>query len=397
MAENHVVKTAMPGTVWVLGFVSLLMDVSSEMIHGLLPAFLATVLGAGPVLIGAVEGLAEATSLLAKIVSGTLSDRMRRRKIWVVWGYGLGAVSKPFIALAGSVPLLAAARFVDRMGKGFRGAPRDALLADVTPPEIRGAAFGLRQSLDTVGAVIGPLLGLGLMVLWKNDFRKVFWMAALPGFMAVLLLWVGVREPAEKTPRPAAKIDWRLLRRLGGAYWSVVALGALMMMARFSEAFLILRGKNEGVPVEYTPLVLVLLNVVYALTAYPMGKLGDRLNKHRLLLLGLLMLVVAALLLAWGKNYWILGLGVGVWGLHLGMTQGLLSALVAETSPTEWRGTAFGFFNFVSGLAMLLSNLLAGAIWQKAGPAWTFGTSAAFALTTAVWLKSRVDRQTAVN
>lgn len=378
----------MPGAVWALGFVSLLMDVSSEMIHGLLPAFMTTVLMANPLVIGVVEGLAEATSLLVKVVSGSLSDRMRRRKIWAMAGYGLAAASKPFIAVAGSVALLAGARFADRVGKGLRGAPRDALLTDVTPPEIRGAAFGLRQSLDTVGAVLGPLVAMGLMVLWAGDFRKVFWAAAAPAVIAVVILWRGVKEPPLRAVGSGKKMEWRSLGAMGKAFWFVVVLGALVTLARFSEAFLILAGQARGVPLAATPLVLVGLNAVYSLTAYPAGRWADRTDKNRLLMGGMAVLVPAAAVLAWTDGWGGLALGVALWGLHLGLTQGLLSALVAETAPADRRGTAFGVFNFVSGIGMLVSNVVAGALWKAWGPRATFTAGAAFALATVAWMAS---------
>lgn len=387
MNEKHSSrKIEMPRAVWALGVVSLLMDVSSEMIHGLLPAFMTTILLANPLIIGVVEGLAEATSLLVKVVSGALSDRMRRRKIWAMAGYGLAAAAKPFIAMAGSVPLLAGARFADRVGKGLRGAPRDALLTDVTPPDIRGAAFGLRQSLDTVGAVLGPLIAMGLMVLWAGDFRKVFWAAAVPAVLAVLLLWKGVKEPSTRTLGSGKKIEWRSLGALGKAFWFVVVLGALVTMARFSEAFLILAGQARGVPLAATPLVLVGLNVVYAVTAYPAGRWADRTDKNRLLMGGMAVLVPGAAVLALTNGWGGLAVGVSLWGLHLGLTQGLLSAMVAETAPAAWRGTAFGVFNFVSGIGMLISNVVAGALWKSFGPRATFTAGAAFALATVVWM-----------
>jgi MFS family permease len=375
-----------PRAVWALGVVSLLMDVSSEMIHGLLPAFMTTVLMANPLVIGVVEGLAEATSLLVKVFSGAMSDRMRRRKIWAMVGYGLAAASKPFIALAGSVTLLAGARFADRVGKGLRGAPRDALITDVTPPEIRGAAFGLRQSLDTVGAVLGPMVAMGLMVLWGGDFRKVFWVAAIPAAAAVLILWLGVKEPPPPRGTTAKKIEWGLLGQMGRAYWLVVVLGALVTMARFSEAFLILAGQARGIPLAATPVILVGLNIVYALTAYPAGRWADRTDKNRPLMGGMALLAAGALTLAATDGWAGLALGVGLWGLHMGLTQGLLSALVAETAPAAWRGTAFGVFNFLSGLGMLASNVLAGGLWKWAGPRAAFITAGAFALATLAWM-----------
>jgi len=356
-----------------LGFVSLLMDISSEMIHSLLPLFMVGTLGASALTVGLVEGLAEATALVVKVFSGALSDWLGRRKGLALFGYALGAFSKPLFAVAGGLGLLLTARLVDRVGKGVRGAPRDALVADIAPPALRGAAFGLRQSLDTVGAFAGPLLATGLMLLWANDFRAVFWVAVIPGLASVLVLWLGVHEPP---PQPGARrgnpIARAALRQLGPAYRWVVLVGGLFTLARFSEAFLVLRAQHSGVALAWVPLVMVAMNAVYALSAYPFGRLADRMDHRRLLALGLGVLIAADALLAvdghWG---WVLG-GVLLWGLHMGMTQGLLATMVADTAPAALRGTAFGVFNLVSGGAMLVASVLAGAVWQGLGPAWTF-------------------------
>ncbi len=366
---------------WVLGFVSLLMDVSSEMIHSLLPLFMAGVLGASALTIGLIEGLAEATALIVKIFSGTLSDYLGKRKGLAVMGYALGALSKPLFALAPSIGVVLSARFLDRIGKGIRGAPRDALVADIAPPEARGAAFGLRQSLDTVGAFLGPLLGVGLMLLWADNFRAVFWVALIPGLLAVGLLVFGVREPhrqrEHKRTNPISRAN---LRRLDTSYWWVVGVGAVFTLARFSEAFLVLRAAQSGIPVALVPLVIVAMNVVYAGSAYPFGKLSDRMSHQRLLAWGLGVLLLADLVLA-SSNHWlnVLG-GVALWGVHMGMTQGLLTTMVADTAPVEMRGTAFGFFNLVSGIVLLIASALAGLLWDQLGPSFTFYAGAGFCL-----------------
>jgi len=369
-----------PRAVWVLGFVSLLMDVSSEMIHSLLPLFLAGALGVSVLTIGLIEGLAEAAALIAKVFSGTLSDRLGRRKGLAVLGYAMGAFTKPVFALAGSVGPVVAARFIDRVGKGIRGAPRDALVADITPPAVRGAAFGLRQSLDTVGAFVGPLLATALMLAWANDFRAVFWVACVPGFLAVALLIAGVEEPRrEPAARPTPPI-WRVAPgRLGETYWRVVAVGAVFTLARFSEAFLVLRAAQVGVPVAWVPLVMVAMNLVYAASAYPFGKLSDAIGHARLLALGLVVLIAADLVLALADHWAWLGLGVALWGVHMGATQGLMAAMVAGAAPADLRGTAYGVFNLVSGLAMLVASAVAGLLWQSMGSAFTFYAGAAFA------------------
>ena len=379
-----------------LGFVSLFMDVSSELIHSLLPVFMVSSLGASAFAVGIVEGIAESTALIVKVFSGVLSDYTGKRKGLAVLGYGLGALSKPLFALALSVNWVLAARFIDRIGKGIRGAPRDALVADLAPPEMRGAAFGLRQSLDTVGAFLGPLLGIALMLYWAGDFRIVFWYAMIPAFIAVLLLVFGVEEPGARAGerKPAVSIQWKTLSELSGAYWFVVAAGGVFTLARFSEAFLILRAQQQGLPDAYAPLVLVLMSLVYALSAYPMGKLSDRVSHLKLLAAGLAVLIAADLVLARAQGLAAVALGVALWGLHLGMTQGLLATMVADTAPAHLRGTAFGFFNLASGIAMLIASVLAGLLWDQLGPGATFYAGAAFALAALLMLALRGRRPT---
>ncbi len=385
-------KPRLPAAIWMLGFVSLLMDVSSELIHSLLPVFLVTSMGASVLAVGLIEGVAEATALITKVFSGVLSDYLGKRKFLAVLGYGLGAASKPLFALATSVGMVFAAREIDRIGKGIRGAPRDALVADIAPAELRGAAFGLRQSLDTVGAFLGPLLAMGLMLLWHDDFRAVFWAAIVPGGLAVALLLFGVREPERAPGRAAANPIRRAnLARLDGAYWWVVAIGAVFTLARFSEAFLILRAQQGGLALALTPLVLIAMNLVYSLAAYPFGGLSDRVNHGALLALGLTVLIGADAALAWSDHGIWVWLGIALWGLHMGITQGLLARMVADTAPAELRGTAFGLFNLVGGAAMLVASVLAGLLWEGPGPAWTFLAGAVFSILAlvAVLLRGR--------
>jgi MFS family permease len=362
-----------PVGVWALGFVSLLMDVSSEMIHSLLPVFMVTTLGVSVFAVGLIEGAAEATALIVKVFSGVLSDYWGRRKPLAVLGYGLGALSKPLFALASSAGLILGARLLDRVGKGIRGAPRDALVADIAPPELRGAAFGLRQSLDTVGAFLGPLLAMALMLLWANDFRAVFWVATVPAFLCVALLIVGVREPE---PKPGTQrrnpISRANLMRLSADYWWVVGIGAVFTLARFSEAFLVLRAQQGGLALAWTPLVLIGMNLVYAACAYPFGKLADRMRHSTLLGWGLMLLIAADALLAYSNQAAWVWAGISFWGLHMAMTQGLLATMVADTAPADLRGTAYGFFNLVSGLSMLVASGLAGWLWDRFGATFTF-------------------------
>jgi MFS family permease len=379
-------KARIPRSIWMLGFVSLFMDVSSELIHSLLPVFMVTGLGATALQVGIVEGIAESTALIVKVFSGAISDYFGKRKGLAVLGYGLGAISKPLFALALSVNWVLAARFMDRIGKGIRGAPRDALVADLAPPEIRGAAFGLRQSLDTVGAFLGPLLAIGLMLLWAGDFRTVFWFAVIPAAIAVLLLVFGVEEPAPGTAGrpPAAAIGWHSAHELERAYWLVVIFGAVFTLARFSEAFLILRAQQQGLPDAYAPLVFVVMNLVYAATAYPVGKLSDRMSHVKLLGAGLVLLIAADLVLALAQGLPAIALGVVLWGLHMGVTQGLLATMVAATAPAHLRGTAFGIFNLGCGVAMLIASVLAGYLWDTLGSAATFYAGAAFSVAAAI-------------
>jgi MFS family permease len=363
-----------PGGVWALGLVSLLMDLSSEMIHALLPLYLVTAFGASMLTVGIIEGIAEATALIVKVFSGALSDWLGKRKLLTVLGYGLAAATKPIFPLAPTIGWLVAARFVDRIGKGIRGAPRDALIADLSPSPVRGASFGLRQSLDTVGAFLGPLVAIALMLLTANNFTLVFWIAVIPAFVCVAVLVLLVREPsrpAEQT-RARAPFSRSELARLGPSYWLVVGLATVFTLARFSEAFLLLRAQSVGLALAWVPAMLVVMNIVYALAAWPAGELSDRLGRFGVLTVGFAVLVVADLVLAFGPGIAAVTLGVALWGLHMGLTQGLLAALVADTAPAALRGTAFGLFNFITGLAMLAASVLAGALWDAIGPQATF-------------------------
>ncbi len=385
-----------PPGIWALGFVSMLMDISSEMIHSLLPLFMVGTLGVSALTVGVIEGLAEATALIVKVFSGALSDYLGKRKGLALFGYALGALTKPLFAIAPTMGIVLTARLLDRVGKGIRGAPRDALVADITPPEVRGAAFGLRQALDTVGALLGPLLAVGLMLLWTNDFRAVFWVAVIPGALAVLLLMVGVREPVrhigeKNVEKKANPINKENLKRLSASYWWVVGVGAVFTLARISEAFLVLRAHQSGIPLALVPLVMVAMNLVYAVSAYPFGKLSDRMSHKKLLAWGLLMLIIADLILA-SSSHWITVLvGVAVWGVHMGMTQGLLATMVADTAPADLRGTAYGFFNLLSGLAMLVASVAAGLLWDQLGASFTFYAGAGFAVFALVALSKKYE------
>lgn len=360
----------------------MLMDISSEMIHALLPIYLFTVLGASTLTVGVIEGIAEATAAITKIFSGVLSDWLGRRKELAALGYGLAALTKPIFPLAPDVGWLVVARFIDRVGKGVRGAPRDALVADLAPPELRGASFGLRQSLDTVGAFTGPTIAIGLMWFTANSFTTVFWAAVLPAFLALGLILFAVHEPKRpagvrvvKSPLSRAEIA-----RLGPAFWQVVAIATAFTLARFSEAFLILKAQAVGLPIALVPGVLVLMNIVYALAAYPVGVLSDQFNRKTILIAGLGLLVLADGVLAFSSTVATAAIGIAMWGLHMGVTQGLLVTLVADTAPQELLGTAYGIFNFTTGIALLAASVLAGGLWEGFGPQATFLAGAFFAI-----------------
>lgn len=380
--------SGVPSTVWTLGFVSLLMDVSSELIHALLPLFLVTTLGVSVTVVGIVEGLAEATTSITKVFSGALSDWIGRRKPLVVLGYGLAALTKPLFPLASGAELVIAARFMDRIGKGIRGAPRDALVTDVTPPELRGAAFGLRQSLDTIGGFIGPLLAIALMLWLADDIRSVLWFAVVPAVLAFGLVAVGVSEPEHHATgeRRRFPINRQELIKLGRGYWWVVAIGSVFTLARFSEAFLVLRAQESGLSLAWVPLVMVVMSLAYAASAYPAGVVSDQLDRRHVLLVGVGLLAVADLVLAGSFGTWGVMIGAGIWGAHMGFTQGLLAALVADTAPDDLRGTAFGLFNLICGGMTLIASVLAGYLWSRFGAPVTFLTGAGLTVAAFVLL-----------
>jgi MFS family permease len=382
------VLLSLPGGIWALGFVSLFMDVSSEMIHSLLPIYMVTVLGTSALSVGFIEGIAEATAQITKVFSGVISDWLGRRKLLILLGYGMAALTKPLFPLAPDVAWLVAARFIDRVGKGIRGAPRDALIADISPPEMRGASFGLRQSLDTVGAFLGPMIALLLMWWTVNSFTTVFWVAVIPAFISAAIVLFGVKEPETKPRAKEARFPLNRdeLLRLPSVYWLVVAVSALFTLARFSEAFLLLDAQQKGMQAAFIPLVLIGMNVVYALSALPAGLLADRVDRMMLLAIGIALLAAADLGLATIPGYAGLAVGVVLWGLHMGFTQGVFAALVADAAPAELRGTAFGIFNLISGVALLVASVLAGALWDGIGPGATFLCGGALALASGLSL-----------
>jgi MFS family permease len=388
---------AIPSGIWVLGFVSMLMDVSSEMIHALLPVFLVTVMATSATTVGIIEGIAESTAAITKMFSGALSDWLGKRKLLAVLGYGLAALTKPVFALAPTVGWLVAARFVDRVGKGIRGAPRDALVADLAPAQLRGACFGLRQALDTVGAFVGPLLAIVLMWWSANRFRFVFWMAVLPAFLALLLITVAVREPRQRAAERQVRFPLHRseLARLSRAFWFVIAVAIVFSLARFSEAFLVLRARAVGLPLMWVPLVLVTMNLLYAAGAYPAGVLADRSGRRSVLSVGLIVLILADVTLAFAPGTGGALIGAALWGVHLAFTQGLLAALVADTAPAELRGTAFGMFNLLTGAALLAASIVAGRLWDTVGARATFLAGGVLAMLALLGLSALPAQQLA--
>jgi MFS family permease len=383
-------RTRIPRAVWVLGFVSLFMDMSSELIHAVLPVYLTTVLGLSVLAVGVIEGIAEATASMMKLVSGAVSDRFAARKPLVLLGYGLAALTKPVFPLAESASGVVAARFVDRVGKGIRGAPRDAVVADVTPHALRDAAYGLRQALDTVGAFVGPLLAMGLIVWWAGDLRAVLWAASVPAALAVLLLVMGLEEPPRAAPaRAGERARWRFasLRAFPPAYWGLIVLAALFALARLAEAFLVLRAQELGLRLALIPLVMIVMSACYAVSAYPAGLLAARHGRRATLGAGLIALAASFSALGAWDHAAALWAGVALYGLHMGLTQGALSAAVAAAAPVELRATAFGAFHFVTGLFQLGGAAFAGWLWSAHGSAsaFTLGAGAALAALAAAW------------
>jgi MFS family permease len=387
-------KMKLPRGVIALGLVSLFMDMSSEMIHSLLPVYLVVVLGASALSVGMIEGIAEATASITKVFSGVISDWIGRRKPLVLLGYGMAALTKPLFPLATGMTAILTARFLDRVGKGIRGAPRDALIADITLPAQRGAAFGLRQSMDTVGAFAGPLIAMLLMAVSHDNYKLVFWVAVVPAFICVLLIVFGVDEPDVVRPvtQRRSPLTKENMRRLPMYFWAVIGFTAVLTLARFSEAFLLLRAESVGLAVTWIPMVLIVMNVVYAASAYPFGKYSDTGSRRNLLVLGVVLLIAADSVLANASNIWLVSLGAVLWGLHMGATQGLLSALVADAAPADLRGTAFGVFNLASGLALLLASVIAGGLWTYYGPAFTFYAGVVFSVIALVGLMGVTGR-----
>jgi len=367
-----------PKSIWTLGIVSLFMDISSEIIHSLLPIFMVSILGSSIIAIGIVEGISEATFLLIRIFSGVLSDYLGKRKIISVIGYGISALSKPLFPLANSVSLILIARFFDRLGKGVRESPRDALIGDIAPKSIRGACFGLRQSLDTIGALIGPIVAILGLLIFSNNIRAILWVSVIPAILSVVIFIVGIHDVEHKYTEDEKTFIFKFknIFKIGTEYWQIVLIGGLLNLARFSDAFLILKAYELGLPITYVPLVMVLMNCFYAVSSYPAGILSDNINRKFILIIGIVFLIIADLVLAFTDSTWMLALGVGFWGMHMAFTKGILDAMVTDTASIRLLGSAYGIFNFVCGIAVLFASIISGVLWQVYGPFYSFSVGA---------------------
>lgn len=385
-------RPPIPATVWMLGIVSLLMDVSSEMINALLPLYLAGGLGASALAIGFIEGLSVAIATVTKFLSGVLSDIGGRAKPLAVLGYGLGALSRLIFPWAASLDQIVLAKAMDRVGKGIRGTPRDAIVAAVSPPEIRGASFGLRKSLDTVGGFAGPLIAIGAMALLAGDIRAVFWIAAIPAALCMIVLVFFVHEPPGNRSMTRVSIRFADAFRLNRAVWGVIGLASIIMLARFSEAFVLLKSLEAGFTPVWVPLSLVIMHAAYGLTAFPAGRLSDRIGTSGLLVCSLGFLIAAHLTLASVATVWVYVLGTVLWGLHMGFSQGLLGAMIARVTPDHLKGSAFGTFNLVTGVVVLAGNTLAGWLWHSAGSTTPFLVGAALATVATIGIASGASR-----
>lgn len=371
-----------PRTIWALGTVSLLMDISTELIHSLLPIFMVSVLGANLTYVGIIEGIAESTALMTKMFSGTISDFLNKRKILVGLGYGLSAITKPLFPLANSLSIVLFARFFDRIGKGIRDAPRDALISDLAPYKGRGASFGLRQALDSMGAVIGPLMAMLFIYIFSGNIRYVFWIATIPAILAVLVLIFGVTEPEKNSLQIQHPKEWVLywykIRHLNKAFWYLLFIGGVLALARFSEAFLILKANSVGVSLAWLPSIMIVMNIAFASSSFPAGALSDVIGRQAILSSSILLLFMAEIILGFSSTIWMTMIGVIIWGLHMGLSQGLLAAMVADSTPEHLRGFAYGIFYFVCGIATLFSSIIAGMIGDRWGIPFLFYFASVF-------------------
>lgn len=405
-STERVTLRQLPRNVWAVGFTSFFMDISSEMVLNILPLFLANVLGVQTSIIGLIEGLAEATASILKLFSGWLSDRIGGRKWLAVLGYGLSAVTKPFFYIAGSWELIAGVRWADRVGKGIRTAPRDALVADSVTKESRGLAFGFHRAMDTAGAMVGILIAA--LVVWlaqknaldlsKSTFQTIVLISLLPAFLAVLSLTVGAKDVAVKGQREAPKIS---LRSLGKPFQVFLVIVCVFTLGNSSDAFLVLRAQNLGVTVSGILVMLAVFNLVYALVTTPAGSLSDRIGRRRLIIIGWLVYAVIYLGFALAQSAWHVWVLYISYGLYYGLAYGTANAMVADLVPENLRGTAYGTYHAVIGLLAFPSSLIAGILWQGVGSWAGFGPGAPFlfggilafiaALLMAFWMPAAVE------
>lgn len=373
----------LPRTVWLLGLISLANDAASEFVYPLIPLYLASVLMAGPRALGIIEGIAEATASLLKLVSGIVADRLRHGKLMVVGGYGLAALGRPLLAFASSWPIVLLLRFADRAGKGLRTAPRDALLALSITPRQRGIAFGLHRALDDVGAVIGPLLAAALLAAGLSLHSMLLW-TVIPGVITVGLT-LAIREPQRKSPAPSANFNWDL-RAFPTSFKRYLLVLALFTLGNSSNTFLLLRAHDMGLPQQQIPLLWALVALIAALFSTPLSALSDRYGRKRLISAG--WLIYGAFYLAVGLigQAWLLWPLFAAYGLFMAATEGVEKALVADFAPPELFGTAYGWFNLTTGIMLLPASLLFGALWQGSGPLTAFAIAAGCALAATLLL-----------
>jgi MFS family permease len=370
--------------VYALALVSFFTDVSSEMIYPLLPVFLTSVLGASAGFIGAIEGAAESVAALLKLASGWWSDRVKRRKGFVVFGYALASVVRPLVAIAQSATQVLAIRVTDRVGKGVRNSPRDALIADSVPPTMRGRAFGVRSAADNAGALLGPLIAFALLTWFGLSLRSVFWWSAVPAGLAIVVAIVGVRDVAKREGQSSKKSELR--SGMGGRFWAFLAIVFVFTLGNSTDAFLLLRARDLGVPIAMAPILWAVLNAVKSVSNIPGGALSDRIGRRPLLIAGWAVYALVYYLFARATHAWQAWALFAGYGIFFGLTEGAELALVADVAPHDRRGAAFGWYYLAIGIGALPASLIFGAVWDRFGAGRAFDLGAGLALAASMAL-----------